>query len=421
MALPLILPVLLISKKRRKTFLPRLGLARVLSLDQRAGHRSTGGKAIWVHALSVGETRAAISLIRGLADRFGSQPIVFSVSTQTGFDVAKGLFKDRVDEIFFFPYDIPLAIKRAVTRIDPAAVLIVESDIWPNFLSIMKKRQIPVILCNARLSNRSFSHHRRLSLISKPLFSLFTAICAPSEWDARRFIGLGLDPETIHITGNVKFDQDSEPVSVGDMTERRDALKLMPEHRLLLAGSTHRGEEEILLDAYARLIDVFPYLRLMIASRDPTRAGSIERNARAQGLSVSCMSVWEETTPRVGWQVMILDTIGVLNRIYALADITFVGGSLVKAGGHNPLEPAAFSKPILFGPDMSDFQDIANMLIDTGGAVRVDNWHDIHQETDRLLRHPEKASEMGENAFRVFSDNKGAVVRTLDVVDNCLH
>lgn len=421
LGLPFIIPIVLISKKRRKTFLPRLGVKRVSSGVQHFGHRNTEEKAIWVHALSVGETRSAVPLVEGLTQRFDNRPLLFSVSTRTGYDVAKGLFKDVADEIFFFPYDIPLSIRPVVTRIDPAAVLIMESDIWPNFLFEMKKRQIPVILCNARLSDRSFSRYRRLSFISKPLFSFFTAICVPSQRDARRFIGLDLDPETIHITGNVKFDQVSERVSPRDIEERKDAMKLMPEHRLLLAGSTHKGEEAILIEAYAKLIDVFPDLRLMIAPRDPARAGSIERDARAEGLSVACMSVLAETMAPGGWQVMILDTIGVLNRMYAFADITFVGGSLVKAGGHNPLEPAAFSKPILFGPDMSDFQDIAGMLLDAEGAIRVDHWQDIHRETDRLLRCPGKAREMGQNAFRVFSNNKGAVVKILDVVDDCLH
>lgn len=418
---PFIVLVALVSKKRRSTCLPRLGMTRAVSGIESVRPRTDEGKAIWVHALSVGETRLAASLVRGLRDRFEGRRILFSVSTQTGFDVAKGLLDGLADDIFLFPYDIPWSIKRVADRIDPAIVLIVESDIWPNFLSEMKQRGIPVILCNGRLSNRSFSRYRRLPHISKFLFSYFAMIGTPSEGDAKRFAQLGIHPDNLCVTGNLKFDQDVVSVPSGDVKERKRALKLPPTATVLLAGSTHRGEEMVLFDAFMKLVKENPDLRLIIAPRDPARAGSIERIAGTKGLSSFSMTAIDEMAAPGTWDVMIVDTIGVLSRIYALADIAFIGGSLVAAGGHNPLEPAAFSKPILFGPDMSDFRDIAQMLLCSGGAIRVEDADDICREISSLLGDIEKVHEMGARAFRVFSDNGGAVERTLTLVEDCLH
>lgn len=409
-----------VSKKRRSTCLHRLGVTQASSGIENVGLRTCEGKAIWVHALSVGETRLAVPLVKGLRHRFGGRPILFSVSTQTGFVVAKGLLNNLVDDLLFFPYDVPWSINRVADRIDPVVVLILESDIWPNFLSAMAYRRIPAILCNGRVSDRSLSRYRRLPFISKLLFSYFATICTQTEGDARRFAQLGVHPCKLRVTGNLKFDQDVVPASRGDEKERKRALKLPPNAAVFLAGSTHRGEETVLIDAFIRLVKEYPDLRLIIAPRDPARAGAVEGIARTKGLSSLSMTAIDEMAAAGSWDVMIVDTIGVLNRIYALADIAFVGGSLVAEGGHNPLEPAAFSKPVLFGPDMSDFRDISQMLLHAGGAIRVENADDIYQNIGSLMSDAEKMQGMGNNAFRLFSENKGAVGKTLAVVADCL-
>jgi len=334
--------------------------------------------------------------------------------------MAKKRLAGIVDHVFYFPYDIPLSVKYVTDKIDPGAVLIMESDIWPNFLSAMKRRRIPVILCNGRLSDRSYSRFRRCLFVAKPLFSLFTGICAQSEQDAKRFIGLGLAPERVHTTGNVKFDQPVTSPSAGEVEDGRRALGLLPTESVLLAGSTHRGEESLLLEALRELRQTFPVLRLVIAPRDPRRAGSIQRLGRSQGYSSSMMTALEGTETPGGWDVLIVDTIGVLNRIYVLADVAFVGGSLARAGGHNPLEPAAHARPILFGPDMSDFRDISHRLLCSGGAVQVEDADGICREVTRFLSDPDRAHETGGNALRVFAANRGAVARTIAVVENCL-
>ena len=414
--IPLIIPIILLSEKRRKTFLQRLGLKKlpenILSKNNK--------KPIWIHALSVGEVLSSVPFVMKLKKRFKDKRIVFSASTKTGFEIANKLFKKNVDSIFFFPFDLLFSVKYIAGKIDPAIVIIVESDIWPNFLFEMRKRNVPVILINARLSKRSFERYKRFSFISSKLFLSFAKICTQSIEDARRFMLLGIPSNMISTTGNIKFDQPYHSVSEKEIEILKQSMNIQQVKKILMAGSTHEGEESILIDAFSRIRKDFADTVLILVPRNPERARSILKLCKSAGFLSILMKNFENIDEDEKFDVIVVDVIGILKRLYAIADVAFVGGSLVDLSGHNPLEPAAFSKPIIFGQYMSDFAYISQMLVDSGGAVQVENANSLYETIADILSDSDKARNMGEKAFRVFNANKGAVEKTLKVIESQL-
>ncbi|MFC1811255.1 3-deoxy-D-manno-octulosonic acid transferase [Thermodesulfobacteriota bacterium] len=417
---PVIIPIVILSDKRRKTVFQRLGLVSKTAKLRQGRLRHSENRPIWVHALSVGEVLSAVPLVEGLKNRFRHYDIVVSVSTKTGFEMANKYFKESASSIFFYPYDLPFSVKYVTESVNPVIVIIVESDIWPNFLLEMKKRNVPVIFANARLSEKSFSGYKRFNFFMKHVFLSFSKICTQSIADAQRFKRLGVPPNMISVAGNFKFDQECDSIPSGEIESLRRSINLKPYQKLFLAGSTHKGEETILLDAFSKLNREFVDLLLVVAPRNPERARSVSRMFKSAGFSTAVMKDLEREDWGMQSDVIVVDTIGILKRLYVLADVAFVGGSLVKCGGHNPVEPAMFSKPIIFGSDMSDFADISEMLLESGGAVLVQDADSIYQSVAMLISSKERAKKMGENAFKIFFTNKGAVGKTLAVIEDCL-
>ncbi|MBU4419728.1 MAG: 3-deoxy-D-manno-octulosonic acid transferase, partial [Proteobacteria bacterium] len=388
--IPLIIPIILLSEKRRKTFLQRLGVKRLPENILSKSYK----KPIWIHALSVGEVLSSVPLVMKLKERFKDKRIVFSASTKTGFEIANKLFKKNVDSIFFFPFDLLFSVKYIAGKIDPAIVIIVESDIWPNFLFEMKKRNVPVILINARLSNRSFKGYKRFSFISNKLFLSFAKICTQSIEDAKRFMLLGIPSNMISTTGNIKFDQPYDPVSEEEIEILKQSMNIQPVKKILMAGSTHEGEESILIDAFSKIRKDFADTVLIVVPRNPERARSILKLCKSTGFSSILMKDFENIDKDEKFDVIIVDVIGILKKLYAIADVAFVGGSLVDLSGHNPLEPAAFSKPIIFGQYMSDFAHISQMLVDSGGAVQIQTTNSLYETIVEILSDSDKAQNM---------------------------
>lgn len=416
LGLPLLLPLFLLSEKRRKTVFRRLWFKFPAAGTIRAPGLQTGQKPIWVHALSVGEVLSAVNLVSGLRQKFGQQAVIFSVSTQTGHEIALHRLKEKADAIFFFPYDISFAVKHAVERMDPSLVVIVETDIWPNFMREMKKRSIPAILVNARLSDRSFAKFKRFKSFSNWLFGNFAAVCTQSADDTGRFEQLGIDAERIVTTGNIKFDQDDRPVSGDDLSALKNRLRVDSATKLMVAGSTHNGEEVILRDTFLRLKKIHAELKLIVVPRNPKRARQIVQLFDERKIAVYLLSEFEKAGSGRSCEVIIVDRIGELAKLYALAHIAFVGGSLVRCGGHNPLEPAVFAKPLLFGPDMSDFRQISREMLDTGAAVTVMDSEELYRTVAELLGNEDLAARMGKQAYELFNSNKGALQKTLQVI-----
>ena len=411
-ALPVGLPVMLLHEKRRRTVPYRLGLKTPPSAGSPAGLRPVDPKPIWVHALSVGETMSAETLMAALTERYGRRRLFFSVSTQSGYATARHLFAGRVGGIGYFPYDLAPCVTAVSRRVDPAMVVVVESDLWPNFMRTQQRRGVPVVLVNARLSKRTFSGYKRFSVVTRGMLQAFSAVCAQTSADARRFIDLGVAPERVMVSGNLKFDQNLQPPTTGWLASQRDLLGIAPGGKVIVAGSTHVGEEEIVLDAFKRLHRHQNDLLLVVVPRDPERATRIAAVCQAAGFKALTYSQLERRD-EAGPAVVVVDRLGVLRDLYALADVVFVGGSLVPLGGHNPIEAAAHARPVLFGPHMDNFAQISRLFLSGGGAKRVKNSGQFAHAAQRWLSDSSTAEAAGARAREVLVAHCGAVEKTV--------
>lgn len=412
---PLIVLAAVFSSKRRKSILQRLGLKDLPTIGQSAEIRP-----IWVHALSVGEVLSALPLVSGLKKQFKKRPIIFSVSTLSGFGIAATQVAPLVDELCFFPYDIIPSIRRVADRIDPAMVVLVETDIWPNFLAIMQKRNVPVALVNARLSNKSYKGYRRLSLFSRTVFGMLTAVGAQIAVDAEKFQALGVASSKLRVTGSLKFDQQLSEDLPENIADLNSALERSGQLRIFLAGSIHKGEEVFLGQAFLRLKHKIPKLGMLVVPRDPADGRFVWRHFDEIGLNTVLATELNNLDLPANWEVVVVAAMGVLRDMYSLCEVAFVGGSMVASGGHNPLEPAALKKPILFGTDMGDFMAAAEPLLKAGGAYQVVDEEDLYQKAVLLFTDDKRRENTGAKAYTVFCANQGAVSRTINQLSDLM-
>lgn len=392
LAILLLLPVLLVIRKRRRTLPGRLGFQPYPDRDP------APPPPLWIHALSVGELLSASRLIELVRPRLGARKLYLSVSTLSGRETARDRLAEHVDGLFYFPYDVVFAVRRCCGGIGPGLFVLVESDLWPAAMAEMRRRGVPCLLLNGRLSPRSFAFYRRFGLLFRPVLNSFARVYPQSAREAERFVALGLDPRRIARAGNLKFDAAGEPPGDPQLAELRRELRLEAGVPVVIAGSTHAGEEAVLRSVFERLRTRFEALRLIVVPRRPQRAGEVR--ALFDG------------DP----QVFVVDRMGVLGRLYALADVAFVGGSLVSRGGQNPIEPAVCGKPVLFGPDMRDFPDVSRMLLEAQGAIQVRDEADLLDRLDALLGDPAEAQRMGRNARRIVDDNRGITQAIADEI-----
>ncbi len=410
--LPMLICQVATTVKRRHTFRQRMGWCRY---PWQLGKGRPVDKCIWVHALSVGEVRAAQPLVSRLRALHPNVRICLSASTLTGFQTASQLFGHQSEiDLAYFPYDWIWAVRKVVAKINPSRVILTETDIWPNFLMEMHRRRIPVSLVNLRLSESSWRNFRRFKWLARYIFYGIEKIAVQSQKDLNRLTLLGIHPDKIAVTGNIKFDSDP-PIPAADTAAqwKRD-LGVAPGKRILVAGSTHEGEEKVLLDVLRSLFNHADTLVLILAPRDPLRSPEIIKLCKLQGLSAGLLTALVREPPgSVGPQVIVVDSIGVLKSLYSMADIVFIGGSLVPCGGHNPLEPAAWGKPVFFGPDMKDFPVISELLLEAQAAHRVKDADELGRSILRLLTDTQSAQKMGRRALRVLDSHRGAVDKTL--------
>ena len=413
LALPAVLPLVITSHKRRSTVRQRLGCWRY---PWQSWHLGTTRVKIWVHALSVGEVTAAQPLVEMVKDRHPELKIVLTVSTLTGYQTASRLFADSQIDVAYFPYDLIWSVRTIADKIDARAVILVETDIWPNFMAEMKRRNVPVYLVNMRMSDSAWKSYRRFKRLAGKLFSAFNLICVQTTHDARRLMALGIAKERLCVTGNIKFDGVAKAGGGHAAAYWRKKLQLASTRRIVVAGSTHDGEELYLLDAFSFIKQEDRTVCLIIAPRDPNRAQNVLTLSENKGLTAQRLSELLGGTLNHGPDVIVVDFIGALKELYSVSDVSFVGGSLVKEGGHNPLEPAIFGRPIIFGPDMRDFRQIADWLLHAGGARQVSDQKALTQVLSQLLNDAKLAASTGERARHVVLLHQGAVGRTL----NCL-
>ncbi len=414
LAFPWLVPLILLSEKRRKTAPFRLGFGPH-PFPRKTG-RPDQPRPLWVHALSVGETLSALPLVKALGRQYGRERLLFSASTFTGYQIACEQLAGHAATICFFPYDLLPVVHHRLRQIQPAAVVIVETDLWPNFLTTLQRKSIPAVLVNARLSENSLRGYQRLARLFRPALSVFHRIGVQTAADACRFKQLGVPEDKIIVTGNMKFDQALPTDPQAEARGLKKSLGINAGQIVLLAGSTHPAEEPILQAAFSQLRTHHPELVLIMAPRDPGRALGTKRIFTTAGFSVRTLKELPDHSCGAPWDVLVVDSMGRLRNLYAVCDIAFIGGSLGCWGGHNPLEPAAYGKPILFGPDMRDFQWIADELKAAGAARTVCDGPGLSATVLNLINSPQAIREMGQKALAVFTQNQGALENSLKII-----
>ncbi len=415
---PFLLVKIIISPKYRG----RIFLKLSFGLEKLIRQLPDNKKRLWVHALSVGEVLSAQPLVRKIRSAYPDFAIIFSASTKTGEELCREVMADEIDLFVPFPLDLYSVTQKFINCIRPDLFILIETDFWPNFLHILDKQKIPAILVNGRISQSSFKRYQRFRFIFVPVFKIFKFISMQTVADADKMIQLGVDPDKIKALGNLKYDA-VLPETVGWELEQRPTsfyrkqFGIGPEKIVWIAGSTHSGEEVAILAAYKRLSLLFPDLFLVVAPRKVERGRQIKEVAESFGLTVRQRTAPFQDEEFPGAPLLILDTMGELSRMYSFCDIAFIGGSLVPDGGHNPLEPAAFGKPILFGPYMDDFTEIASDLLEKNAAIVCHDEDDIFYNIKHLLTDLTLRKEMGDHAQSLVLQHRGVSMRHLEIID----
>jgi 3-deoxy-D-manno-octulosonic-acid transferase len=371
--------------------------------------------------VSLGEVVAVAPLVRQLHLRYPSARLICSTVTETGREAVEQRLAG-VAEHRYAPLDFPWVVEHMLDSIRPSLYLFVETELWPNMLRALRRRAIPSILVNGRLSTRSFERQRLAGIRAfyRTMLRMVDACLMQSERDAQRIIELGADQTRVRCTGNIKFDQPMPTAGSTGVGISKAGLGIGEQERLFLAGSTHPGEEEIIAAAYRALSGEFPDLVLILAPRHIERAGQVAEMLRATGLTVFRRSQGEGRMPGTGPRAMVLDSRGELALLYRDAAVSFVGGTLVPIGGHNLLEPSAWGRPVLFGPHTDHCAEVAGLLLEAGGGRTVRSAEDLTEAVRLLLRNPGEAQRMGRAAQEMVVKNQGALQRTLDVITTYL-
>ena len=399
------LPYFFIKRKYHREFIQRMGFFPKDYFGD-ISHKKT----IWIHAVSVGEVNAGIPLWKALREKYLAYKIVFSTVTKTGNHLAKR-FASPNETVFYFPLDLSFVVKRVLNLIKPSLLIILETELWPNFILQCYKLKIPVILVNARISDRAYQRYILVKFFLKPIFKRVSLVLAQSNKDRERFINLGMEEKKVFVTGNMKFDVEYKDRGV-NLDNLRGLLK--EKDKLLVAGSIHRGEEKVIVFVYKELFRLFPHWKLLIAPRYLERVGEIERLIKRIGFSpVRISSLIYQSPTDYQNPIFILDTIGQLRDFYALADIVFVGGSLIKKGGHNIIEPALFSKPIISGRYFFNFSDIFKKFLENNALIICKNKEELKRAIEKLIKNPEEREKMGMRAKEVMEREKGVVEKNL--------
>ena len=410
LALPLIALRLALRARKAPTYARRINERFSLGLPS----MKPGG--IWVHAVSVGESIAAAPMIRALQAHYPELPITVTCMTPTGSERIQALFGASVQHCYL-PYDLPWAAARFLNRMQPRLAVVMETELWPNHIHQCAKRGIPVALANARLSERSARGYARFGKLTAPMLAELSLIAVQTQTEAQRFLTLGARPECVEVTGSIKFDLkiDAELLQRAIELRRQWQAEQRP---VWIAASTHSGEDEIILAAHHQLLKSRPDALLILVPRHPERFNAVHNLCMNQSLTTRRRSTGEAV--QTSDQVLLGDTMGELLFLYALADIAFVGGSLVANGGHNLLEPAALGKPVLSGQHLFNFLEIAAQLREAGALNEVENAGQLADKVVALLNEPSEMQRMSQAGLSVLKANQGALQRLLEGLQRLL-
>ena len=415
-ALPYFLYRLVVEKGFGHRFRQNMGLVR---REEIAPVADTN--CIWLHGASVGEMVAISPLVKEIKNLMPERKVLVSAVTVGGYDMARQIMPEA-DAIINFPLDLPFVASSMVSRIRPGIFIMVETELWPNFLRAIRERNIPAMMMNGRISEKSAKSYRYLSSLLRDMLNTINLFCMQSSIDAKYITQLGADPKKIIVTGNTKFDQTYAEVSPEDLATYKTELGLGEDAwPVIVAGSTHRTEEEAVLTSFTAVRKKYPHARLIIAPRKLTRIEEIKKVNAKFGYEMGFRSKLKEMEgKRPEFPVLMLDTIGELGRIYAIGDIVFVGGSLVRYGGHNVLEPAAHAKPILVGPSMEDFKDSYSLLSKAGACRMVSDADGLAEAFLEIAGDDNLRKRMGEASIQIIRENRGAALKTIHYLTDLL-
>ncbi len=413
-AFPIFLAKLVFSPQKRRTYAQKLGFLRLETV-----RKLEGDPRVWIHAVSLGEVGAVHPLIRELRSVYPGACLMLSTGTESG----QKLARERVTEAsgtFFFPWDYPWVVRKVIRRLRPDLFAISETEIWPNFLRIVKEEGAKTLLVNGRISDRSFRRYRKARFFFTAVLDNFDAMSMIRVQDGERIISMGANPVHVSVNGNCKFDQAASSALPGVQDEVRRILGVNPQDRVLVAGSTHEGEEEAVIKAFLRLRQTDPETLLILVPRHIDRSDRVARLLERQGIQEWVRRSRLNGEGRKGAKVVLWDTFGELFKVYGLATLVFCGGSLVPKRGQNILEPAAWGKVVLYGPSMEDFFDAHQFLSGVGAGIMVQNGEEL---TDRCLyfwSHPRELEERGEAGKEALLAQRGATQRNLELVRKLL-
>ncbi|MBW3621863.1 MAG: 3-deoxy-D-manno-octulosonic acid transferase [Armatimonadetes bacterium] len=405
LALPVLLGWLLyrkLAQGKGEGWAERMGGSPALPPDSPA--------PVWVHAVSAGEAAAAAPLLKALEERLPDVPILLTTLTPAGKEMAARLCP-QASALFYFPWDLLPAVHRSLNRTRPRAVLLMEAEFWPNYLSACRSRGIPVVVANGRISDRGYRRARKIGRAMRWIYGMVTAFGMQTEEDADRAIALGAPEDRVQVLGQTKFDQEAQPLSKSDAMALKRELGWEEDAKVIVGGSTRPGEEAALLNVFGALRTRHPTLRLLLAPRHLERTEEIETLIRERGFTVG-----RRTRSVPGAELVLLDTMGELGKIYAVGDVCFVGGTLANIGGHNLLQPVAQGKPVFFGPHTQNVRDIAGLLVDEGVGFQADDEEELKRLVADALAHPEDLRALEKRALAVVEANRGASERYVDLL-----
>lgn len=397
----------------------------VRSLPQRLGilpvsFNLDGDESIWIHAVSVGEVLTARALLPELRERYPRLRIFLSTTTMTGQEIARNNLQ-YVDAVFYFPFDFGFIVRRTLRLVKPRLFIMMETEIWPNLLRACHRAGVKTMLVNGRISARAYPRYRMARWFFRPVLQHIDRFCMQSDESARRIVDIGAERDRVLVTGSLKFDSLEIPGASPDRGQNRVLryFRISPDRPVVIAASTLKGEDEHVLEAFLRIRSTMSTALLIIAPRKPERFDEVERLARRSGWNVARRSELRvDHEPR--YDIVILDTIGELAQLYQIATAVFVGGSLVDAGGHNILEPAVFGKPIVFGPYMQNFTEIARAFLDNGAAIQVRTGRELEPALLDLLGDSVKRARLGAAARALVEANRGARAKSLAAIAQLL-
>jgi len=411
------IPVFIVRLVREKGFGERLkqsfGFLPASALAPVAGKG-----CLWLHAASVGEIVATSPIVKEIRRQLPGQTVLVSVVTANGYEMAKRIIPEA-DSIIFFPLDLPGLSRWVMDRIRPKLFVLVETELWPNFLLACRARNIAVMMVNGGRSDKSVSTYRYLFTILDRMLDTVRRFCMQSTIDAQYIIRLGAKPRRVFVTGNTKYDQTHTEVSPAERAEITNSLKIPASARVVIAGSTHRGEEEYVLAAFNKVRESLPDTRLILAPRDNLRGSEVADLTAKYNLRAVRRTELDRAGDG-GHDVVILDTIGELGKIYSIGDVVYVGGSLVARGGHNILEPAAHGKPIIVGPHMFNFKDSYALFSGRGACDTVYDSDELGEKLLSLLSDDAARSAMGERAMAIIRENQGAAACSVQHIKEIL-